>query len=168
MAEDVQEAPETQAATRSGGSMKLLLIVVVVLLVALLGAAAVLIINMRSAAAEPGAAPLGKNLSQVQIVEEPKTTTNRLNQVLKWEVTLQIHDNEEGELAAEWSQPDKRALLQDMVIEVVQGLDLSQARPHAVSQFKTQVRSNADTLMGQEGTVERVLVTEWVAAGGGR
>jgi len=103
---------------------------------------------------------------QTQVAIGSGTTTNRLNQVLRWEVTLQLADDRKSSLRTAWTRPERLTLLKSAVIDVIQDLDLAQPRPTPLTQFKGLVRTRVDEMMGGEGKVDRVLVTEWLVSAG--
>jgi len=168
MAATTEETTQSEGKGRKGlGLVGILLVLVVILCIAILGILYKVLTKPEPGSANaPAAAPVNYKLNQIPIVEEPKTTTNRRNQVLKWQAALTLRDDEKDTIKTEWSKPENRARLQDAVIEVIQDLDLSQTRPRPLDQFKSRVKLAVDALIGREDVVDQVIVTEWVAAAG--
>lgn len=140
-----------------------------VLLVLVLVALGVVIMMLRKMPAPGGhAAPAAhaeapEKVTMVQIpVCENLTTTNRLQQALQCTVKLQIRDDESGERGKKWQEPENLAVLQSTVIDVIQNIDLVSPRPQPKDLFEAEVRRRVDMLMGEEGAVDRVLVTQWL------
>jgi len=103
---------------------------------------------------------------ETQVTIGSGMTTNRLNQVLRWEVTLQLNDDRKSTLRTMWTRPERLTLLKSAVIDVVQDIDLAQPRPTPLAQFKSLLKTRADEMMGGEGKIERVLVTDWLVSAG--
>lgn len=154
----MQEEPSRWYAgfSRSIASAALILVIVGILAAACLRAPNV----GRDQIPGTGLTNPGYIVSQVDIGED--STTNRHGQALWWGVTLQVFDDERGSLKAKWSRPEQVKTLKALVVDVVMELDLSSQRPTPKQAFEDEIRRRADELMGQ-GTVDRVLVTKWVA-----
>lgn len=164
-------AQEAETQQQEGGRSKRGIggMLVPILLVLVLVALVFVIMTLRklpapSAEGHGGEAkPVAANTKMVQIpVCENLTTTNRLQQAVQCTVILQIRDDEEGERGKKWQEAESLALLKSMVIDVIQNIDFVSPRPQPKDLFEAEVRRRVDQLIGEEGAVDRVLVTQWL------
>jgi flagellar basal body-associated protein FliL len=164
-------AQEAESQQQEGGRSKRGIggMLVPILLVLVLVALVFVIMTLRKLPApsaeghEGEAKPAAASTKMVQIpVCENLTTTNRLQQAVQCTVILQIRDDEKGERGKKWQEPESLALLKSMVIDVIQNIDFVSPRPQPKDLFEAEVRRRVDQLIGEEGAVDRVLVTQWL------
>jgi flagellar basal body-associated protein FliL len=158
----------------SGGSGKKgigALLVPLLLLLVLVGVVVVILTlrGMSKKTSEPAEAAAAAPAAPVKMfhipVWEDQTTTNRLQQAVQCTVTLQIRENAKGTREKEWTSEENLRVLQSILVDVIQPIDFQSPRPPANEVFEAEVRRRVDTLMGEEGAVDRVLVTHWVVLG---
>jgi flagellar basal body-associated protein FliL len=142
------------------------------LLVLVLLGLVVVIMLLRGVMAKTGAPPPEADQAEAAPVKmfqipvcEGKTTTNRLQQAVQCTVTLQVREDAKGEREAKWNEAENLNVLNSVLVDVIQSIDFQSPRPPAKDQFEAEVRRRVDALMGEEGAVDRVLVTQWVVMG---